>query len=238
MAANPMSDFEMRPRSFLSFWGASLKESFSVGWIVFGVLSTAMPAIITLIQRHLPQDAAIVWVKWISNNQAEIQVCIALLVLAVYLAYAPYKFYKDHANRAVALIQSKEKQLQERADEIKVLRTRLECPHEVGKAVFRDTISKMQGKLELMKETPEWFVEQSISELAAPVHVVMEHISDKKGLQQLWEDYKRLEEDSDNRTRSMLQFMMLERGVPREKCGEEILKMLYDYLNRFKDFSK
>lgn len=58
-----------------------------------------MPAGITLLQRHVTALAEVSAIKWISDNQVEIQVCVAALVALFYFFYAPYKF---HAERVAA----------------------------------------------------------------------------------------------------------------------------------------
>jgi len=40
-------------------------------------MSTLLPTAIALIQKHSPSLAAIPWIKWVADSQAEIQVCIA-----------------------------------------------------------------------------------------------------------------------------------------------------------------
>lgn len=85
-----------KPHSFCSFWGHSLKESFSVGWTVLGALGTLMPDIITFVQDQFPLVASIAWVKWVSGRQSELRLVIALTLIAIYLFVAPYKFYKKH----------------------------------------------------------------------------------------------------------------------------------------------
>ena len=84
-----------RDMGFFRFWGESLKRCFSLGWVAFGVASTAMPAGITLIQHWYPALAAVPLFKTVSEYQAEIQVGIALTVLVAYLSYAPFKLYKE-----------------------------------------------------------------------------------------------------------------------------------------------
>jgi hypothetical protein len=87
---------------FFKFWVRALLDSLSWGWVVFCVVSTAMPALLTLLQHNFPKLAAISWIKTITEYQAEIQVVIALIFVIPYLAYAPYSLYKkkaDHARR-------------------------------------------------------------------------------------------------------------------------------------------
>src|SRR5439155_23959273 len=82
-------------KSFLSFWRQSLKESFNVGWAVFGILGTAMPAAITFLQRHYPTTVSGAFAKWVVENQVEIQLCIGGAFLLAYLTKSPYKHYKS-----------------------------------------------------------------------------------------------------------------------------------------------
>jgi hypothetical protein len=82
-------------RKFFGFWGRALWHSFSFGWIVFGAMSTLMPAVIALTQKWIPSWAGIGWMKWISNYQVELQVGIALVFAITYLVYAPYRLHKQ-----------------------------------------------------------------------------------------------------------------------------------------------
>jgi len=88
---------------FLKFWWRSIVSAFAVGWLVFGVISTFLPAVISLIQKHWPTLESIRWIKFVADNQVEIQCCIAALVLALYLLYAPYRLYKEQGTRLAAL---------------------------------------------------------------------------------------------------------------------------------------
>jgi hypothetical protein len=101
-----------RNMGFLQFWLESLKRSFTLGWFVFGVVSTAMPAAITLIQHWYPALAAHQFFKSVSEYQAEIQVAIALVVLASYAAYAPFRLYKEVSDDATDRIRGAEKSVE------------------------------------------------------------------------------------------------------------------------------
>jgi hypothetical protein len=88
---------------FLKFWGEAIWESLSVGWLVFGIVSTALPALFTLIVRYWPNAAKVNWIKWTADHQSELHVAIALIVIAIYLIYSPYKLYnREHTARIVA----------------------------------------------------------------------------------------------------------------------------------------
>jgi hypothetical protein len=80
---------------FLKFWWKAIWSAFAYGWLVFGIVGTFLPAVISLIQRHWPALASIRWIKWVTDNQVEIQCCIAALFIMLYLAYAPYRLYKE-----------------------------------------------------------------------------------------------------------------------------------------------
>jgi hypothetical protein len=66
---------------FFKFWGRAIRSAFAVGWLVFGAVSTLLPAVTSLTQKHWQALASIGWVKWISDNQAESQCYFAALVL-------------------------------------------------------------------------------------------------------------------------------------------------------------
>ena len=90
-------------QEFFKFWGESLWASFSFGWAVFGIVSTAMPALFALLVRFWPGVANVAWVKWASDHQSELHVGIALIFIGVYFFYAPYKLYNvEHSARLVA----------------------------------------------------------------------------------------------------------------------------------------
>ena len=88
---------------FFKFWGRAIWSAFAVGWAVFGVVSTLLPAMISLAQKHWPAAASIPWIKFVSDNQAEIQCCIAALFIVPYLLYAPYRLYKEQGKKLEAL---------------------------------------------------------------------------------------------------------------------------------------
>jgi hypothetical protein len=88
--------------SFLKFWGEAISQSFGVGWVVFGAVSTAMPALIALLLRYVPATANVRWINWTADHQAELHVGIAALCVAIYLVYAPYKLYKVERNAKTA----------------------------------------------------------------------------------------------------------------------------------------
>jgi hypothetical protein len=80
---------------FIKFWGRAIGTAFAVGWLVFGAVSTLLPWMISLTQKYWPATASITWVKFVADNQAEIQFCIAALFIVSYLSYAPYRLYKE-----------------------------------------------------------------------------------------------------------------------------------------------
>ena len=85
--------------AFLKFWYAAIRETLRFGWVVFGVMSTLLPTAIALIQKHSPSLAAIPWIKWVADSQAEIQVRIAAAFIVPYLLYAPYRLYKEQGKQ-------------------------------------------------------------------------------------------------------------------------------------------
>ena len=91
----PARDSIISMLDFIKFWGRSLWSALRGGWVVFATMSTLLPVVISLIQRHSPTLAAIPLIKWVAENQAEIQIWIAALFLIPYLLYAPYRFYKE-----------------------------------------------------------------------------------------------------------------------------------------------
>ena len=73
------------------------------GWIVFGVVSTALPALFTFIVRYWPKGAEISWVKLAADHQSELHVAIAGLFIVIYLVYVPYRLYnREHIARLAA----------------------------------------------------------------------------------------------------------------------------------------
>lgn len=58
-------------------------------------MSTAIPAIIAWIQKRNAQLATVEWMKWVSENQLELQVGIAAVAILAWLAYAPYKLFRE-----------------------------------------------------------------------------------------------------------------------------------------------
>lgn len=80
--------------SFLRFWLSALSESFGVGWVVFGIVSTVIPVAVSLLEKYWPWAASFTWVKWSAAHQNELHLAIALLVVLIYLGYAPYQLYK------------------------------------------------------------------------------------------------------------------------------------------------
>jgi hypothetical protein len=88
---------------FLRFCGEAIRESFSFGWLVFGIVSTAMPALFALILRYWPSTANVSWIKWAAEHQSELHLTIAAIFFAIYLLYAPYQLYnREHAARIAA----------------------------------------------------------------------------------------------------------------------------------------
>jgi hypothetical protein len=96
-------DSIIRMVAFLKFWYTAIRETLVFGWVVFGAMSTLLPAVISLIQKHSPTVAAIPLIKWVAENQVEIQVSIAALFLVPYLLYAPYRLYKEQGKELAAL---------------------------------------------------------------------------------------------------------------------------------------
>jgi hypothetical protein len=88
---------------FLKFWGGAFWESLTIGWVVFGIVSTATPALFTLVVRYWPKAAQITWVKWAADHQSELHVAIASLCILIYLIYVPYRlFNREHQARVAA----------------------------------------------------------------------------------------------------------------------------------------
>ena len=81
---------------FFKFWGEALWRSFRFVWAVFAVVSTLLPAIISLIHKYSPPSVASAGlIEWVAENQAELQCLIAASFLLPYLLYAPYRLYKE-----------------------------------------------------------------------------------------------------------------------------------------------
>jgi len=71
-------------------------------------MSTIIPASIALIQAHVPQLALVPWMKWVADNQLELQVGFAAFCVVLYLFFAPYRLYKE----AVIAKEETEKELE------------------------------------------------------------------------------------------------------------------------------
>ncbi len=85
--------------AFLKFWYTAIRETLVFGWVVFGAMSTLLPAVVSLIQKHSPTVATIPLIKWVAENQVELQAGIAALFLIPYLLYAPYRLYKEQGRK-------------------------------------------------------------------------------------------------------------------------------------------
>ena len=96
---------------FFKFWWRAVRSAFAVGWLVFGIVSTLLPSVITFIQKHFPELATVQGIKWMAGNQVEIQFYIGALVLLIYLAYAPDRLYKEQGAKLAALEMGKAKSL-------------------------------------------------------------------------------------------------------------------------------
>jgi hypothetical protein len=95
---------------FLKFWGEAIWASLSYGWVVFGIVSTAMPALFALIVRYWPPAENIGWIRWSVDHQAELHVAIAVIFIAMYLIYAPYRLYNRERTARIAAEQNKSAQ--------------------------------------------------------------------------------------------------------------------------------
>jgi hypothetical protein len=88
---------------FLKFWCEAIWKSLSFGWLVFGIMSTALPVLFALIVRYWAPAEKINWIRWSADHQAELHVAIALIFIAIYLIYAPYRLYnREHTARIAA----------------------------------------------------------------------------------------------------------------------------------------
>src|SRR5438477_11591835 len=80
--------------SFFGLLRESFRQSLWKGWAVFGVATNLIPVVIGVIQHRYQSLAAVGWMKWIAEYQAEIQLSSGLIVVAAYLIYAPYRIQK------------------------------------------------------------------------------------------------------------------------------------------------
>lgn len=78
---------------FLEFWGEAICASFSVGWIVFGGVTTAMPVIFHFVGKYWPSSLEIPWLKWCVEHQNELHVGVMVACVAIYVFYAPFQLY-------------------------------------------------------------------------------------------------------------------------------------------------
>jgi hypothetical protein len=110
--------------------------------VVFGFVSTAMPALFALIVRYSTSAANVGWIKWAADHQSELHVAIAAIFIVVYLIYAPYRLYnREHTARIAAEQQSRPAQA---APPIKL---------DVADEESRKEISDLKGQLATAQET-------------------------------------------------------------------------------------
>ena len=107
--------------SLLGLLWESLGRSFTRAWLVLGVLGTLMPDLIAIVQHRYPALAHVLWITWVCDNQSEIRVSIAAIVVFSYLIYAPYRIQKDK----IQLLQSRLAELVE--DKTKGLKVSIEA---------------------------------------------------------------------------------------------------------------
>lgn len=89
--------------SFLRFWGEAISQSFGVGWIVLGGISTAMPVVFHFIGKYWPASLEVSWLKWCVDHQNELHVAVAAAFVVIYLCYAPFQLYsREHSARVEA----------------------------------------------------------------------------------------------------------------------------------------
>jgi hypothetical protein len=88
---------------FLKFWWEALWASLTFGWVVFGIVSTGLPAAFTLLIRYSPKAGNVDWIRWSADHQTELHVSVAAIFVLAYFFYAPYKVYKrEHSARVAA----------------------------------------------------------------------------------------------------------------------------------------
>ena len=89
----------MRKRGFFHFWGRSTKHAFTAGWIVFGIVTTALPDLVVCLLK-LPGLETYWPVKWVAEHPVRAHLSAAAVAVVCYLAYAPYKLYKERDQKA------------------------------------------------------------------------------------------------------------------------------------------
>jgi hypothetical protein len=136
-----------RDMGFFRFWGESLKRCFSLGWLIFGIVSTAMPAGITLIQHWFFALANVPLFKTVSEYQAEIQVGIALIFLASYLAYAPFRLYKEANDDVTIRIRDAEQNVEKSEQQIGELQSKLDLREHRRNLADRLAYAMEEGRL-------------------------------------------------------------------------------------------
>jgi hypothetical protein len=97
-------------RGFLRFWRLAVTEAASVGWAVFGVVSTVLPDVVAVIHKFLPNIEVFGFVQWVINHQVRARLIAATIAVTVYLLYAPYRMYREQVTRlqsATIVVQSK-----------------------------------------------------------------------------------------------------------------------------------
>lgn len=88
---------------FLKFWGEAIYASLSIGWVVLGTVSTAMPVIFYFLGKHWPSLLQIPWFKWCVEHQNELHAGMAVAVVVIYVFYAPFvSWSREHSARIEA----------------------------------------------------------------------------------------------------------------------------------------
>jgi hypothetical protein len=132
--------------SFLEFWGSALRQSFGVGWVVFGIVSTFMPAVIVLTQKYYAYAASLPWVQKIAENQVEFQTGFAALAVVVYCVYAPFKLYKKR-DAEIAREKQENKSLAEQVENLFSEKKRLQENNQLAALLKRQLDGTQKGSL-------------------------------------------------------------------------------------------
>lgn len=110
-------------RGFLIFWGRAITHAFAGGWLVFGFVTTAMPDVVAVVLKILPNEGA---ATWLNAHPVRSHLIAAVIAVIVYLIYAPYKLWKERHERGTNYEDSLRRQLTEIEGENRRLISELE----------------------------------------------------------------------------------------------------------------
>jgi hypothetical protein len=82
------------PKLFLKFWFDAFKEAIKLGWVVSVALSLLIPDLV-IVAGQVDRLAHVSFITWVSKNPNLARLYCAATIALAYLAYAPYRKYKE-----------------------------------------------------------------------------------------------------------------------------------------------